>query len=39
MPYAVLKCKAIVRLLDLYINTIAMQKAVTVQSHLVKKKI
>jgi len=37
MLYAVLKRKAIIPTLDLYINTIAMQKAVTIQSHSVKK--
>ena len=36
---AILKCKAAVLLLDIYINTAAIQRAVTVQSHPVEKKI
>ena len=39
MLYAALKRKAAVSILNLYINTIAMQRAVTIQSHLVKKNI
>ena len=38
-PQAVLKHKAAVLLLDVYINTMAIQRAATVQSHLVKEKI
>ena len=38
-PQATLKHKAAVLLLDVYINTTAMQRAATVQSHLVEEKI
>jgi len=34
-----LKCKAAVPPLNLYINTIVMQKAITVQSHPIKENI
>jgi len=39
MLYAALKHKAAVPLLDLYIDTIAMQRAVTVQGHSVEENI
>ena len=38
-PRAILKRKAVVLLLDIYIDTTAMQRAATVQSHLVEEKI
>ena len=38
-PQAILKCKAAVLLLDVYINIIAIQRAATIQSHLVEEKI
>jgi len=38
-PSAALECKAAVPPLYLYINTIAMQRAVTVQGHLVEENI
>ena len=38
-PRAVIKCKAAVPLLDIYIEVTAMQRVTTVQDHLVEKKI
>ena len=38
-PRAALEYKAAVPLLDIYIDTTAMQRAATVQSHLVEEKI
>ena len=39
MPNAALKHKTAVSPLDLYINTVIMQRAVTIQSHFVKENI